>query len=268
MKLDDFRLMRRGIPLFELEKKDSVLLNPVKIRSGRKKRALLMLHGFTSTPAVFRVMIPLLSFYDAIFCPTLPGHASSMNEFGKVSAKNWLAEVEKEGQMLSKEFKQVDVVGFSLGGLLASHLSYMIELNHLYLLAPAFDLYSSPSRLIFLAKLFSWLGFKSLRCRSGDLHTHEHFEIAYRTMSLNTVIELLKLIQDTPLPNSNCSTDLFLGQYDQVVSSKRVEERFRSQRNVQIHWLSHSAHIIPLDGDIATIIDCMKEKNTTQKKLK
>lgn len=260
MKLDDFRMMRRGIPLFELKKQDIQLLKPIEQRSKKRKHALLLFHGFTSTPAVFRAMLPLFSFYDAIFCPILPGHVSSLEVFSKVKAGDWLALAEEQGKTLSCEFEKLDVLGLSLGGLLGAHLSNVIKLNHLYLLAPAFELYSSLNCLIPLAKALKWLGFKELRSHPGDLYTEDYCEIAYRKMPLATIVELLTFIQQAPSPSTDCPTDLFLGEHDQVVSSKSVADRFNGQDNINIHWLAHSAHVIPLDGDIKQIVAYMKKQ--------
>jgi carboxylesterase len=259
MDINDFRGMRRGTSLFALSKKDAALLNAIEQRNGRKERALLLLHGFTSTPAVFRTMLPSLVFYDTVICPILPGHAENLEAFANAKAEHWFNTAKQACEALIAEFKHVDVLGLSLGGLLACHLSNCFNIQHLYLLAPALDLYISPERTLKLAKALKWLGFKEIRGQSGDLFTNEQWEIAYRKLPLNAVIEIAKLIKEFSFISPTCPTDVFLGSHDKVVDSKRVAERFANLSNVAIHWLHHSAHVIPLDGDTEIILNCMKK---------
>ncbi|ASQ44750.1 alpha/beta hydrolase [Legionella clemsonensis] len=259
MNIDDFRAMRRGIPLFALDKKDVALMAPIERRNGEKKRALLLLHGFTSTPAVFRVMLPSLTFYDAILCPVLPGHADTLKAFAEVKAEAWLKTAEQSCELMLNEFEQVDVLGLSLGGILACHLSNQFKLHHLYLLAPALDLRLPLEHTLKLAKFLTCLGFQEVRGLSGDLFTNQHCEIAYRKLPLAAIIEIFNLIKQLSFNVPDCPTDVFLGCHDKVVSSWRVAARFANKDNVRIHWLSNSAHVIPLDGDIEQIIACMKE---------
>lgn len=260
MNIDAFRCMRRGIQLFTLTKQDSSLLAPIEQRNGKKHRALLMLHGFSSTPAVFRHFLPFLSScYDAVLCPALSGHADSLEAFAKVQRSDWYSQAEKSCELLIKEFEQVDVLGLSLGGLLACHLSTRFALHHLYLLAPAIDIKIALNKILKLVKILNWLGFSKVRCSAGNLYTSQYCEIAYRQLPLTAIIEMLTLIQQFQFTPPTCPTDLFLGCHDQVVSSWRIADRFADKDNINIHWLTNSAHVIPLDGDIEKILVCIKE---------
>lgn len=257
MDIDDFRCMRRGVSLSTLNKNEVSLLAPINNRNGQQKRALLLLHGFTSTPAVFRAMLPSLSLYDAIVCPVLPGHADSLKTFATVKAEAWIATAEQACELLIKEFEQVDVLGLSLGGVLACHLSSRFPLHHLYLLAPALDLKLPVDKVLKLAKFLDWLGFQEVRGFAGNLYTDQYCEIAYRKLPIRSVIEIFSLVKQFPFIPPNCPTDVFLGCHDKVVSSWQVAARFANKENVSIHWLNNSAHVLPLDGDIQTIIACM-----------
>ncbi|MGL6036951.1 MAG: alpha/beta hydrolase, partial [Legionella sp.] len=56
-----------------------------------------------------------------------------------------------------------------------------------------------------------------------------------------------------------------LGAHDQVVNSKKVEQLFSSLPNATIHWLSNSAHVLPLDNDLAQIIQCINAHASSSK---
>lgn len=263
MNIDEFRGMRRGIQLFTLNKQDRSLMTAIEKKTKNKDRALFLIHGYSSTPAVFRLIEPsLANYYDAIFCPILVGHAENIDAFAKAKAEDWLLQVEQIYENLTKHYQQVEVMGLSLGGLLACHLSQRFNLPHLYLLAPAVDVFFPLKKCIMLAKVLNWLGFTKIRSAAGDLHSNDHFEIAYRQLPLASIIEILTLIQTFQFTPPGCPTDLFLGRYDKVVSSELVESRFLGRSNINIHWLANSAHVLPLDGDIETIINCVKQNQT------
>lgn len=259
MNIDDFRCMQRGVQLFALSKQDESILAPVNLRTGGKKRALLLIHGFSSSPAVFRKLVPLLSGYDAIVCPVLPGHADSIKAFAKAKASDWFSLVEQVCEQLLSEFEELDVLGLSLGGLLAIHLSKRYPLRHLYLLAPALDLQVAVNQSLLLIKALNWLGFSAIRSNGGNLYSASACEITYRRLPLSTLVEIFTTIQQFEFAAPTCPTDLFLGCHDQVVCSWRVADRFASRDNINIHWLVNSAHVLPLDGDLETIAACIKK---------
>ena len=131
MNINDFRYMRQGQQLSDLKSEESSLLIPIDQQGKNKEHALLILHGFSSSPAVYRDLIPKIKHYDAIVCPVLPGHADSINSFSKSKGCEWLKAAEEHCATLINEYKKVDVLGLSLGGLLSYKLSHSFALNHL-----------------------------------------------------------------------------------------------------------------------------------------
>jgi|GEM_PF-878283 len=263
MNYDDFRYMRRGKQLASLRKEEYALLNPVNQRGSKKDHALLLLHGFSSSPAVYRYLIPQLKGYDAIVCPALPGHAQSIASLGQAKAADWLAATSACCAELIETYDKVDVVGLSLGGLLACDLSQQFALNHLYLLAPALRLHMRVNAMIKLAYGLQFLGFSHLRNAAGNILNNERAEIAYRKLPITAIIEMLQLARDYRWRAPQCPTDLFLGAHDAVVDSNKVESLFRGLPNVAIHWLNDSAHVLPMDNDLAQIVACINHQTGT-----
>lgn len=258
MNIDDFRYMWRGKQLQSLDHQQSKLLTSINIRGKGNERALLLLHGFSSSPAVFRLLLPALNHYDAIICPTLPGHGESITAFTSATSQNWLTTAEQACEGLLKDYKKVDVLGLSLGGLLACHLSQRFDLHHLYLLAPALELQLNVPLALKLAYFLKRLGFKYLRNRAGNLYSEVNSELAYRQLPIKTIIEILTLVREFKFVAPHCPTDLFLGCFDKVVNSTVVEKHFENVPNCTIHWLQKSAHVLPLDSDVEEIIRCVK----------
>ncbi|WP_298627492.1 alpha/beta fold hydrolase [uncultured Legionella sp.] len=255
MNIEDFRYMRRGKQLSGITQEELPMLKPINQRSSGSKRALLVLHGFSSSPAVYRYLIPHIKNYDAIVCPALTGHAESIEAFSHSRASDWLLTATNACAELVNEYKKVDVLGLSLGGLLACELSKKFNLNHLFLLAPALRLHMKVDFMLKLAQILQFLGFRHLRNAAGNIKSNEHAEIAYRKLPVSAIIEMLTLSQNYIWTPPTCPTDLFLGTYDEVVNSQQVEQLFLPLPNVTIHWLKNSAHVLPLESDINEIIE-------------
>lgn len=255
--INDFRFMRCGRVMGELKAEQAYYLAPVAIQTQKKERALLLLHGFSSSPAVYRELIPRLRGYDALFCPCLPGHGESLSAFAAIKSSDWLSAAEHACSSLVNEYQQLDVMGLSLGGLLACHLSQRFSLHHLYLLAPALDLRLNLALTLVAAKLLKKIGFRQLRNRAGNLQTEDAYELAYRQLPLSTIIELLSLVQNFHFIPPKCPSDVFLGAYDKVVHTQQLEKRFGRLPQVNLHHLAHSAHVLPLDADLGEIIACV-----------
>lgn len=252
--------MRRGKQLTRVSLEDMALLDPINQRGEGKERALLMLHGFSSSPAVYRYLVPQLKHYDAIVCPVLTGHAQSIDAFSHSKASEWLATATTACAELMDTYQKVDVLGLSLGGLLACELSQKFPLNHLYLLAPALKLHLRLDSTIKLAKFLRYLGFRYLRNTGGSLMSDEYAEISYRKLPITTIIEMLNLTKNYQWVDPSCPVDLFLGAYDDVVDSKQVEQLFATLPNASIHWLNQSAHVLSLDNDLEKIVECINSK--------
>jgi carboxylesterase len=252
--------MRRGKHISDLTKEESRLLEPINQRDEGVERALLVLHGFSSSPAVYRYVIPKLKNYNAIVCPVLPGHGESIEQFSHSKASDWLVKAKEASAELFKEYKKVDVLGLSLGGLLACELSKCSDFNRLFLLAPALKLNMRINFLLKLGAVLSYLGFLYVRNKAGNILSNDSAEIAYKKLPIATIIEMLTLVEHHQWVAPTCPVDLFLGAYDEVVASKQVEELFVNLPNVSIHWLNNSAHVLPLDNDLNMIVDCINSK--------
>lgn len=259
MKRNDFRYMRQGKQIAELKDEELNLLSPINQRGEGNDHALLILHGFSSSPAVYRYLIPEIKGYDAVVCPVLPGHAQSIEAFSKTKATDWLETATNACEELVKHYKKVDVLGLSLGGLLACKLSQQYALHHLYLLAPAIRLNMRVNTLSKVAQIMHYFGFRHIRNRAGNILNETHSEIAYRKLPISAIIEMLHLSKNYQWVAPTCPVDLFLGVHDQVVASHEVAKLFDSLPNVHIHWLENSAHVLPLDKDIKKIIACINQ---------
>ncbi len=253
----DFCYMWRGKVQGWLQKEDIYRIKPFHMTRTGNDKALLMLHGFSSTPAQFRLFIPALTEYDALVGPALPGHATNLADFATVNADDWLSAVELNCHELMQQYRSVDIIGLSLGGLLACHLASKFPVHRLYLLAPALKLAANLRRILPFAPWLSRLGLHQIRNRSGSLRTSSHNELGFSKLPLHSIIEVHSLIEKFSFTPPSCPIDVFLGRYDTIIDGKAIAAQFAPLPDTRVHWLNNSSHLLTLDNDVDEIITCL-----------
>ena len=254
MQICDFAFINQGKVIRPLEQQEAHYLLPIdKVITPHHDHALLLLHGFASSPAVYRAMLPHIHGYDRIVCPVLPGHADSIQAFSQSTAQDWRDTAYHHCAKLVDHYTQVSIAGLSLGGLLALELSSTFQIYHLYLLAPALKLRCAKMSYL-AARLLRSMGCKTVTNHGGNFFSDQYQELTYRRLPISAIVEVLSFIQSQKYRQPNCSTHLFLGRYDKIVDSQSIAKQYTNQLQVQIHWLEHSAHVLPLDGDIDLLL--------------
>lgn len=93
-------------------------------RKGKKTAAVLLLHGFTGTPDSMRhTANQLHDMGFTVSAPLLAGHGTTKEKLAESTWKNWYKTAETEFINLTKDYKQVFVVGLSMGGVLGLKLA-------------------------------------------------------------------------------------------------------------------------------------------------
>jgi carboxylesterase len=240
---------------YPLPPEDLKFIENIEIIKEKKQHAILLIHGFASSPAVYRLMINNLEKkYDAIICKSLPGHATDIDDFASTCADDWYKHCEAICQTLIDTYEKVDVMGMSLGGLLAYKLALKFKLNHLYLLGPAFALTIDLNVASVLIESFRFIGLKSIANRGGGIVSNSHKEITYTRLPLHALKEIVNLVKNTEITAIPCPSDVFLGRHDTVVDSNQVTYLLSKDSNTSIHWLENSSHVLPLDNDLDIIL--------------
>ncbi|OAT85131.1 carboxylesterase [Bacillus sp. MKU004] len=98
----------------------------------------LLIHGFTGGPYEVEPLADYLKERTQweIAVPTLPGHGETLALRG-IKHAEWIQHAEDELKELLSNCEKVYVIGFSMGGLIASYLSVKYEVDKLVLLSAA-----------------------------------------------------------------------------------------------------------------------------------
>lgn len=110
--------------------------DPVAIDRGRDG-ACLLLHGWITSPADFGLLVPALDAagWD-VFAPLHPGHGTTPLDLLGITADKLLDAAREEYRALRGRYGRVVLVGFSMGGTIASILAAEEPPDRLVLVAP------------------------------------------------------------------------------------------------------------------------------------
>lgn len=102
-------------------------------------KALLMIHGFISEMNDFdSIMDEVKKRYDKVLRPVLPGHGEEgIYDYNNFNSKDTFKCITEAFDELARDYETIDVMGYSMGGALATYLSSIRKFNKLILVAPA-----------------------------------------------------------------------------------------------------------------------------------
>jgi carboxylesterase len=95
----------------------------VKVHSERVDTAILQIHGFPSTPHVYEYSSD--EFYKAGFDTyafLMPGFGTSIEDFNKTNFTTWFDFQCRKYEELKQKYKNVIILGISMGGLITLKL--------------------------------------------------------------------------------------------------------------------------------------------------
>lgn len=205
----------------------------------------LCIHGFTGAPFEVEPLVKYLNEHTQwrIAVPTLPGHGESLQLKG-IHYQQWIKHAEQELEKLLATCEQVYVIGFSMGGLIASYLAVHYPIKKLILLSAA-AYYVNPKQLTLDIGEMVKDSFK------GRLADNELF-IRYKRKILETPItatlQFRRLVTSVRplLGKVNIPTLIAQGESDGVVppkSAKYLYERIGTPHK-KLVFLKNSKHLI------------------------
>ncbi|PLR77363.1 carboxylesterase [Bacillus sp. V3-13] len=205
----------------------------------------LCIHGFTGSP--FEIE-PLVNYLQErtdweFSIPTLPGHGETLSLKG-IHYKQWIEHAEKELQMLLKKCDKVYVIGFSMGGIIASYLAVHYPVAKLVLLSAA-AYYVNPKQLA------SDIGIMVKDAVKGNLSENELF-LRYKQKIISTplsaTIQFRRLVASIRplLKQVQIPTFIAQGEADGIVPVKSARYLYDKigTNHKDIKYVSNSGHLI------------------------
>lgn len=234
-----------------------VTVNPesrgYRLTAAAGSRAVLLCHGFTSTPSSLRPWADRLAArgYD-VSVPRLPGHGTTWQEMNRTAWTDWYDREEQEYARLAADHEVVFVGGMSMGGALAVRLAEQHpEIPAVALVNPSLG--TADPRYLLLPVLSRLVG--SIPGISGDIKKPGPREYAYDRTPLAAANSMRRLWRDvtSQLDRLTAPTLVFRSTVDHVVDDSSLELLRRAPCDLTVRMLEDSYHVATLDNDSAQI---------------
>ncbi|MGJ7540466.1 alpha/beta hydrolase [Brevibacterium luteolum] len=229
----------------------------INISSQSSSTAVLFLHGFTGSPAVFAdVAREVASRADvSVSVPKLAGHGTTWQDMSRTRWQDWLADAERALMGCADEHDTVIVVGLSMGGALALTLAadHPDLVDRLVLINPALYVDSPLAPLTPILRHV----IKSVPGIGGDIALPGAAEHAYTQTPVAAVASLHQELKHLRrrLWQVSAPTTLCISTTDHVVrprSARLLRNALLTSPRVVI--LRRSYHVATVDYDADVIV--------------
>ncbi|MFS0787704.1 alpha/beta fold hydrolase [Shouchella sp. 1P09AA] len=173
----------------------------------------LCIHGFTGDPWEVEPIVKELQKQEGwlVYSPVLPGHGKELNQLKTATYEEWVYTVEVAFEELQKRCTEVFVIGFSMGGMLASYIAARYPVAKLVLLnAAAF--YFNPKQ--FFKDMIAAIRFHITGNQEKD-QLIELYEKKFKETPFAALAQFLQLVQKTKPYASRISVPTLIIQSEQ-----------------------------------------------------
>jgi carboxylesterase len=205
----------------------------------------LLIHGFTGGPYEVEPLAEYLSEKTEweIIVPTLPGHGETLALKG-IKHAQWIEHAEKELKHLLSTCDRVYIIGFSMGGLIASHLSVKYNVDKLVLLSAAAYYLNFKQ----LAKDIGNLIKEGLQGKILENELFNRYKYKISNTPFLSAYEFKKVVRVARpiLKNVRIPTFIAQGENDGIVpprSAKYIYETISSEEK-NLYFSSKATHLI------------------------
>ncbi|SES37425.1 Esterase/lipase [Salipaludibacillus aurantiacus] len=205
----------------------------------------LIIHGFSGTPdEIADIEQHLKKKNWLVYCPELPGHDGTKESMKSVTYKHWVFKAKVALEELMDRCEKVYLIGFSMGGVIASFLASQYPVERLVLLSAA-AYYLNPKQIV--QDVTGWF----LEGVRGELDKDDYYQF-YREKILRTpmaaTIEFAKMVKKLRphLDQITVPTLVIQGESDGLVPQKSAEyiyEHIQSEEK-KLYFFPEAKHYI------------------------
>lgn len=216
----------------DLYKKEGHLINQPFYFEGGNNKAVLLVHGWTSTPyEVRRLGVYLNENGYTVHAPMLRGHGTVPKDLENVRWEDWLEDISRSYEELSQKYEKVFVAGTSIGSNLAMLLAEKNpNLAGLVLMATPYRV-KMEKIVVFLTFLLSKIKKykKKFYPPTFGVSTTVTRLISYQSYPTKNSREVFKLVKASRenLPKVIQPCFVIQSNFDHVVSRNSLEEIYK-----------------------------------------
>jgi len=232
---------------------------------GQRNDTVLLLHGWTGSPAHFRELGTILNGQGfGVVAPLLAGHGTSLEDMVGTGWRDWMRSAAEAATQILANQQRLHLVGLSMGGVMV------------LLLAPVFDAASvatinAPQKVWDRRTRLATLYRGSKRIDAGDVPVDVPPEVLqyqqqYVGTPIGTVAELRDLIGAARknLHRVTCPALVIQSRVDETVKPVSAEIIYDGLGSTDkgLAWLENSRHVAVLDVERDIIADALVEHLT------
>lgn len=234
---------------------------------GNSGRAVLLLHGYTGTPAEMRPMGEYLQQRGfSVLAVRLPGHGTDVRELEETSADDWYREAENGCRRLLKQYAEVMVAGLSMGGLLAIRIAAALPVSKAaFISTPVFV---TDKRRPFFPILRYFIHY--LPKRKKSYQEMDKYNLCYSVMPtkpLGSLFAMLDCCRRRLLPAVTIPCIVLQSRAEHTVKPASAQYIYdhlgTAAENKKLLWFGRSGHILTLDREresvFAAVADFFEE---------
>jgi carboxylesterase len=218
-------------------------------------KGCLLIHGFTgSVYEIYPLVEHLKKETDwMIYTPILAGHGEE-ESLKEASWRDWIASAEVELQKMEEQCDEIYVIGFSMGGLIASYLASKYSITKLVLLSPAVYCIN-PQLLIRDISDMVRDFFKDQPSASNSITRYKH---KIKNTPLKAVYNFRRLVKGLRPSIAKIKVPVLIiqGVKDNLVQPRGAQYIFDhvQSKEKEILYLKESKHMICLDCESDQIL--------------
>ena len=217
---------------------------------GKNNRAVLLIHGYKSSPTEMKEVAEFLN-KKGLTCygVRMAGHGTSPFDMANTTHEDWINSCEIAYNILKLHFEQIDICGFSTGGLIAMQLAQKYNVHTITLINSALELCDVRFRFVKFASLWSDVASKVSKNHKGYIQDTPFYpETNYSINHFSSMRELSKLMEKckNSLNKITCDTLVLQSDSDPVVqpkSGKIIYEGIQSKTKI-LETIPSNEHVI------------------------
>lgn len=215
---------------------------------------ILLLHGFTATPAEVRPLARnLFEAGYTVAGPVLAGHATTPDDLNRTRFEDWIASAEEGYQALRKRCRKVFVGGASMGGMVALWLAAdHPEIAGVIGFAPAVKLTTPTWRVAVLTVAAPFIK----QISRSSLDNPQKWQ-GYPDLPLKGAVQVFRMQKALRRRFTSIHQPVlvFQGRKDRTVAPEAGEIICGgvASADKKVHWLERSTHEVTLDEELPEV---------------
>lgn len=217
----------------------------------------LLIHGFTSTPAeLYELGLRLKDEGYTVLGVRLKGHGTTIQDMEKCKYTDWIESCEEGYKRLQEQCDKINVIGHSMGSLLALHIASEYEVNKVAALSPPIKVRDKRANFAFLFKHIIKYNMWGYEDRPED---EKKYLLGYGGAPVCCVAELVSLAHKVRKELGKINKPLLIihSHKDMTVDERSVDilKSNVGTKDVKVVYLEKCGHNITIECEKNKVFD-------------